>query len=354
VRLLPLLAAGLPPVQLTAAVGQRRILESKANPYPQLPDPFLSGKKKKITKPAQWWKLSRPELFARMPNATTAVRWEVGATANEIEAEIPVARKTLLGHVDNAAYSQIQVDIQLTLVTQANAKAKVPVVMELASTNFPRRDTTWQKLILERGWGYDILAPTSVQPDNGTGLTHGIIGLVNKGQPRAWAWGASRALDYFATDAAVDANRVGLEGRSRYGKAAVVAFLSSSGTRGVKLHPRLYAEQVENAAAPTEYHRMAGHYLQYAGSKTAADLPVFISSGDRGDGRVDAKGMFLAGAGAEPVYQLLGKKGLGTADFPPPETPPTGGEIAFRQHSGGHTPGPNWPTILNFAARYWK
>ncbi len=418
---LALFAADPPPVQLTAAADQRRLLdllkiselrrgadgrnnnapnaanydEAKANPYPQLPNPLLSDKKKKITKPAQWWQLRRPEIiehfdreiYGRMPNITPAVRWEVTATANEIEAEIPVIKKTLLGHVDNTAYPQIKVDIQLTLVTPANAKAKAPVVMELGFTNFPRRDTTWQKLILEKGWGYAILAPTSIQPDNGAGLTQGIIGLVNKGQPRAidawgalraWAWGSSRALDYFATDPAVDATRVGLEGHSRYGKAAVVAmaydqrfsvaFLSSSGAGGVKLHRRFYGEQVENLAAPNEYHWMAGNYLQYAGPKTAADLPVdshelialcaprpvFISSGDKGDAWVDAKGMFLAGVGAEPVYRLLGKKGLGTADFPPLETALTDGDIAFRQHSGGHTPGPNWPAFLTFAGRYWK
>ncbi|MCX6605446.1 MAG: acetylxylan esterase [Acidobacteria bacterium] len=416
-----LLAADPPPVQLTAAADQRRLLdllkisalrrgadgrnpnapnaanydEAKANPYPQLPDPILSDKKKKITKAAQWWKLRRPEIvehfdreiYGRMPKVTPAVRWEVTATTNEIEAEIPVVKKTLLGHVDNSAYPQIKVVIQLTLVTPANAKAKVPVVMELGFTNFPRRDTTWQKLVLEKGWGYAILAPTSIQPDNGAGLTQGIIGLVNKGQPRAvdawgalraWAWGASRALDYFSTDPAVDATRVGLEGHSRYGKAAVVAmaydqrfsvaFLSSSGAGGVKLHRRLYGEQVENVAAPNEYHWMAGNYLQFAGPKTAADLPVdshelialcaprpvFISSGDKGDGWVDAKGMFLAGVGAEPVYRLLGKRGLGTAEFPALETALVDGDIAFRQHSAGHTPGPNWPAFLTFAARYWK
>ena len=416
-----LLAADPPPVQLTAAADQRRLLdllkisalrrgadgrnppapnaanydEAKANPYPQLPDPLLSDKKKRITKAAQWWKLRRPEIlehfdreiYGRMPKVTPGVRWEVTATTNEIEAEIPVVKKTLLGHVDNSAYPQIKVDIQLTLVTPANAKAKVPVVMELGFTNFPRRDTTWQKLVLEKGWGYAILAPTSIQPDNGAGLTQGIIGLVNKGQPRAvdawgalraWAWGASRALDYFSTDPAVDATRVGLEGHSRYGKAAVVAmaydqrfsvaFLSSSGAGGVKLHRRLYGEQVENVAAPNEYHWMAGNYLQFAGPKTAADLPVdshelialcaprpvFISSGDKGDGWVDAKGMFLAGVGAEPVYRLLGKKGLGTAEFPALETALVDGDIAFRQHSAGHTPGPNWPAFLTFAARYWK
>jgi hypothetical protein len=62
--------------------------------------------------------------------------------------------------------------------------------------------------------------------------------------------------------------------------------------------------------------------------------------------------MFLAAVGAGPVYKLLGKKDLGTTDFPPIETPLIDGDIAFRQHSGGHTPAPSWPAFLTFAGRY--
>jgi len=91
--------------------------------------------------------------------------------------------------------------------------------------------------VLNKGWGYASLIPVSIQADNGAGLTLGIIGLTNKGQPRglddwgalrAWAWGASRALDYFESDKAVDAKRVGLEGHSRYGKAVLVAMAYDS------------------------------------------------------------------------------------------------------------------------------
>ncbi|HVN48060.1 MAG TPA: acetylxylan esterase, partial [Bacteroidota bacterium] len=71
-------------------------------------------------------------------------------------------------------------------------------------------------------------------------------------------------------------------------------------------------------------------------------------------GWVDAKGMFLGGAYASPVYELLGKKGLGTYNFPPIETPLVSGDIAFRQHKGGHTTGPNWPTFLKYADQYIK
>ncbi len=247
---------------------------------------------------------------------------------------------------------------------------------------------TWQQQVLAKGWGYASLVPTSVQADNGQGLTQGIIGLVNKGQLRklddwgalrAWAWGASRALDYFETDKSVDARRVGIEGHSRYGKATAVAmaydsrfaiaFVSSSGEGGVKLHRRNWGELVENVAAANEYHWMAGNFIKYAGPLHWNDMPVdshelialcaprpvFISAGaTNGDGWVDAKGMFLAAAGAGPVYKLLGKKDLGTAEFPPIETSLADGDVAFRQHSAGHTSAPNWPTFLTFADRYFK
>ena len=148
-----------------------------------------------------------------------------------------------------------------------------------------------------------------------------------------------------------------------------IAFVSSSGAGGAKIHRRNnFGEMIENVAAPSEYHWMAGNYMKYAGPLTAKDLPVdshelvalcaprpvFISSGDKGDGWVDAKGMFLAGAHAGPVYKLLGKKDLGTTEFPAVETTLIDGDVAFRQHSGGHTPGPNWPVFLTFASRYLK
>ncbi|MCB0839213.1 MAG: acetylxylan esterase, partial [Bacteroidetes bacterium] len=86
-----------------------------------------------------------------------------------------------------------------------------------------------------------------------------------------------------------------------------------------------------------------------------APRPVFISSGSpQVEGQwIDAKGMFLSGLHAGPVYTLLGKKDLGAKKFPILGTPLVDGEIAFRQHAGGHSTGPNWSTWLAWASRYW-
>jgi hypothetical protein len=415
-----------PPVKLTAQEDHKRLMgllkieklrpgangnnpkapnaanydESKANPYPMLPDPLLLKSGKKVTTPETWWKQRRPEIvedfdreiYGRVPENVPKVQWEVLRTRNFKVAGKPVIAKRLAGRVDNSAYPHVKVDIDLLLTTPADAKGPVPVIMEFGfGFGFgggAGSGPSWNEQVLSRGWGYAVLTPGSIQDDNGAGLTTGIIGLCNKGQPRkvddwgalrAWAWGASRALDYFETDKAVDAKKVGIEGLSRYGKAAIVTmaydqrlaigFIGSSGEGGAKLHRRNFGELVENVASSGEYHWMCGNFLKYAGPLSwnhlpvdshelvamCAPRPVFISVGSQRveGGWVDARGMFLAGVGAGPVYKLLGKKDLGTSEFPPQETALIDGDIAFRQHAGGHTTGPNWPTFLKFAARYF-
>ncbi len=376
--------------------------ESKANPYPLLPDPLVLKNGQKVTTPQIWWNRRRPEIvedfdreiYGRVPKDTPKVNWKVTGITRARSIGVPTITKHLVGHVDNSSYPLITVDIQLTLTTPAGTAGPVPVIMQLSfdMSKFraiPPGFDDWKQQVLAKGWGYAILIPTSIQADSGDLLTQGIIGLCNKGQPRklddwgalrAWAWGASRALDYFETDKSVDAKRVGLEGLSRYGKAALVAmaydqrfaiaFVSSSGEGGAKLHRRNWGEIVENLASTGEYHWMAGNFLKYAGPLNWDDLPVdshelialcaprpvFISAGTlkNGDGWVDAKGMFMAAAAAGPVYKLLGKMDLGTTEFPPIGTPLIDGDIAFRQHHNGHSSGPNWPTFLTFAQRYLK
>jgi hypothetical protein len=384
--------------------------EAKANPWPDLPKVLVLNNGRPVKTAKVWWNVRRPqivevfdrEIYGRVPKAMPSVHWEVVSTTREKNGDVPVITKKLLGHVDNSAYPLISVDIEVNLSTPADATGPVPVMMEFGSLRPfvpppgtvprpappPPAGPTWQQQVLAKGWGYAIIVPASIQADNGAGLTEGIIGLVNKGQPRrlddwgalrAWAWGASRALDYFETDPAVDAKQVGIEGHSRYGKATIVtmaydqrfaiAYVSSSGEGGAKLLRRNWGELVENVAGTSEYHWMAGNFLKYAGPLTPKDLPVdahelialcaprptFISGGaTHGDGWVDAHGMFMAAVDASPVYELLARKGLNTSVFPPIETTLIDGDLAFRQHSGGHTPVPNWPTFITFASRYLK
>jgi hypothetical protein len=393
--------------------------ESKATQYKSLPDPLVFNDGKPVKTAFDWYHKRRAEvvelfdreIYGRVPKDVPKVKWEVVKTSKDTIAKILVITKKLIGHVDNSSYPKISVNIDLTLITPANANKPVPVIMEfgfafpagprLMTANANRPQTTAprpqgptgpssQQQVLEAGWGYAILVPGSIQADNGAGLTSGVIGLVNKGQYRraddwgalrAWAWGASRALDYFETDKAVDAKKVGIEGVSRYGKASIVTeayderfaigFIASSGAGGAKLYRRIFGEQVENLAASGEYHWFCGNFIKYAADPlTQNDLPVdshelialcaprpvFISAGSPTiEGTwVDGRGTFVAAVGAGPVYKLVGKKDLGTTEFPPIETPLIDGDVAYRMHSGGHTGGPNWPTFIQFAKRYFE
>ncbi len=384
--------------------------EAQANPAP-LPDPLVATDGHRTATAAEWWKVRRPQivaaaeedLYGRQPAHTPAVRWTVAQTSHEIRFGAPVVVKLLDGHLDNAADPSIDVHIQAELTTPEAAVAahrKTPVVMSLIwlkppvipGLKFtPEPGPDYRQQILERGWSYILVDPNSIQADNGAGLASGVIGLSSRGQPRslgdwgvlrAWAWGASRVLDYLQTDPDTDASRVAIQGHSRYGKASLVAmaydqrfatgFISSSGAGGAAPYRRHFGEQVENVAASSEYHWMAGRFLKYAADPLhAGDLPIdsnaiialvaprpiFIGAGsaDAGSGKptdawVDPRGMFMAEVSAGEVYRLLGKRPLNPA-FPPVLTLSDSGDMAYREHDQGHTPGPNWRAFLDFAAR---
>ena len=393
--------------------------EAKANIYPNLPDPLVEKSGKRVITAREWWSVRRPEIEAdydrevlgQTPEHLPKVTWEIVSSKLESVGGVDVLTRQLAGHVDNSSYPGIAVTIEATLSTPAHAKGPVPVMIEIAfSQEFmnatrnsipemqpggPGNDgEPWQVQVLKKGWGYAILSPTSFQADSGAGLTSGIIGLLNKGRPRsvndwgclkAWAWGASRLLDYFETDRTVDAKQVGIEGHSRFGKTALVAmaydprfaivYSSSSGEGGAKLYRHNYGEPLSHLMNDKLYQWMSPQLLKYAGPLSPANLPVDshelialcaprpvfiggglmgknVNGGPRTDGWADAMGMFLAEVAAGPVYRLLGKKDLGTSEFPAMGTALIDGDLGFRQHPFGHTPGPNWPAFIEFAGHF--
>ncbi len=403
--------------------------EAKANPYPDWPDPLTLKNGKKVTSAKVWWKRRRPEIVedfehevvGRIPASLPKVAWSVASTKDSTAGSIPVIEKQLVGHVDNTSCPSITVDIQMTLAMPAKATGPVPVMIMFGSPAFMKRMTEMMaknpemrermkamlgsdppatEQLIADGWGYAYLDPGSVQPDNGAGLTRGIIGLANHGQPRkpddwgalrAWGWGASRALDYLETDAAVNAKQVGIEGVSRFGKAALVTMafdqrfavvlVGSSGEGGAKPHRRNFGEEVENLTGSGGYHWMAGNFLKYGaaeaafGSRNAGDIPVdahelialcaprltFISYGipEKGDAKwLDQQGSYMATVAAGRVFRLLGARDLGVGDdyrnakMPPVNSGLLDGQLAWRQHDGGHTDAPNWKYFIPWADKF--
>ena len=379
--------------------------ESKAVVFPNLPALLITKGGQQVTSKKMWEKVRRPELveefdreiYGRVPSNTPKVQWVVVSTKDDKIGNTDVTVQKLQGIVDNSIFPSIEVKMDLTLTLPKQSLKPVPVIVELSFV-FPAGmrppvvpnapvEPTWQEQVVSRGWGFATIIPTSIQADNGAGLTKGIIGLMNKGQNRkpddwgslrAWAWGTSRMLDFFATQKQIDAKKIALMGHSRYGKAVAVAmaydprfataFVSSSGEGGLKIHRRNYGEKVENVTGSGEYHWMAGNFIKYGGPLQWGDLPVdahellalcaprpvFVGAGSTGDLWVDPKGMFEACVEADPAYRLYGKTGIERSEFPPIGTGILTGQIAWRQHEKGHTPGPNWPFFLDFAAKYFK
>ena len=387
---------------------------AKANVYKRLPDPLVFKVGRPVKNSADWAERSKEiradfdrEILGVTPASLPPVKWHVVSEKKERYGGVEVVTKMLSGQVGPWEDSPVQTHIDLLLTTPAHAAGPVPVIMELAFDSDFKKATSgpldqyepmpWGvdgKLALQRGWGFAMLNPVSYQKDDGSGLTSGIIGLVNHGKPRgvgdwgglkAWAWGAHEALRYFETDKAVDAKQVGLAGHSRFGKTVLVTmayypefaigYSSSSGEGGAKLYRHIYGETIPNLCGPSLYHWFDGKFLRYAGPLNAGDLPVdnhelialsaprplFITGGSDagdgyanpiGDGWADTHGMFLAEVAAGPVYRLLGAKDLGTTMFPPIGTAVSSGELGFRQHDGGHLAEPNWPYFLEFASRY--
>ncbi len=434
--------------------------ESKANPYLNVPNPLTMNDGKKVTTPEMWWKERRPELiemyskyvYGRVPTDLPKVTWTVNTVDHEMIGFTPVIAKDVEGVVDNSSDPAISVHIHMMVVLPTRSKGPAPVLMMFGRAAFPnpnepaggdldKINKAWEALLIQQdpslkqvfeqhpawelvkatpfqfpqlnedgglpntwqlvaaGWGFVLFDPASVQADDGAGLTRGIIGLVNKGQPRkpedwgalrAWAWGAGRGLDYLETDPAVDAKHVGIEGVSRYGKAALVTMafdqrfamvlVGSSGKGGATLLRRNFGEAVESLTGG-EHHWMAGNFMKYGasdatfGSMNPGDIPVdsnelialcaprltFISYGipAKGDAKwLDHEGSWMATVDASRVFTLLGAKGLDvqgdyrTAQMPPVNTGLLDGQLAWRQHDGGHTDAPNMKYFIEWADKF--
>ena len=434
--------------------------ESKANPYPNIPDPLTMQDGRKATSQEMWWKERRPELlemfskyvYGRVPGDVPKVTWTVKAVDQEMIGFTPVIAKDVEGVVDHSSYPAIDVHIHMMVVVPARSTRPVPVLMMFGHAAFPnpkepdaadldKVNKAWESVLIQQdpslkqvfaqhpawqpvkatpfqfpqlnedgglpntwqlvaaGWGFVLFDPASVQADDGAGITRGIIGLVNKGQPRkpedwgalrAWAWGAGRGLDYLETDPAVDAKHVGIEGVSRYGKAALVTMafdqrfamvlVGSSGKGGATLLRRNFGEAVESLTGG-EYYWMAGNFMKYGasdatfGSMNPGDIPVdsnelialcaprltFISYGipAKGDAKwLDHQGSWMATVDANRVFTLLGANGLQvdgdyrTAKMPPVNTGLLDGQLAWRQHDGGHTDAPNMKYFIEWADKF--
>ncbi len=354
-----------------------------------------------ITTADEWWNKRRPEmqkdleeaLYGKMPEEKMlpAITWDV-KTSTGGKGNSAYIQKEITGEIDISGYPQVRnkPEILATLRIPADADEPVPVFIFFGGFG-NAADMYWERCN-PRGWGICVFNLTALQPDNGAGLTSYLIGLANKGnwrKPddwgtlRAWGWGVSKLVDYFETDDDVDAEKLGLNGVSRYGKATLVAmafeprlaiaFPGDAGSLGTKLNRRHWGQDLENSTSDNEYHWMAGNFFKWAGELVpgqylprkiencpvdahsllalCAPRPVMMDGGTTSTW-CDPYGVYLTGKYATPVYELLGVKGLVMPDPKPVvDRAYIDGTVAYRVHDGGHTDAPEWPSFLEFAER---
>lgn len=391
--------------------------EAKAGSY-LLPDLLTLANGKKVTDAKTWREQRRPEIFrlleenqfGRVPGRPKDLHFDVfdagtpafGGTAVRKQITIYFTRGDSGPHLDLLVY------------LPANAQGPVPLLLQLGwgGNNLSVEDPgvkvgrAWSRdekkripaeggrrigrglnvaPILERGFGIAVFNYTDVDPDALDAVAHGVRQLYLKkgasepatdewGSIAAWGWGASRVIDYFATDPNIDASRIALTGASRLGKTVLWAaarderiacvIASVSGEGGAALSRRNYGETVAHLVAPTRYpYQFARNYQKWAGRMNDAPFDahmivalvapraVLLQTGNT-DKWSDPYGEFLAAKAATPVFELLGEKGIEEYSLPAPGTPMMN-KLGYLMHDGGHGVVPtDWPVFLDFMTKH--
>ncbi len=355
-----------------------------------------------IQTPEEWWQKRRPEILkdvqthlyglippdSLLPKVTFSVRTSRGGHGNAAYIQ-----KEITGTIDTSRYPALRKVPVISAVLRVPAYATQAVPVMIVIAGFGNVLDRYWDITHPNGWGVCTFDPNALQPDDGTGLTSYLIGLVNQGNWRkpsdwgtigAWSWGISRLIDYLETDEQVNEKQIGLTGHSRYGKATLVttayepriaiAFPSDGGSLGTKMNRRHWGQDLENSTGENEYHWMAGNFFQYAGElipgqylpRKIENLPVdahsllalcaprpMLFNGGTTSTWTDPYGQYLTTVDASPVYELLGKKGMIMPDDKPKvDIGYMEGDLAYRYHEGGHTDAPDWPTFFAFASKY--
>lgn len=361
-----------------------------------LPDALASAKGK-VRNPASWaprraeiLELFREHVYGRSPGKPDRLQFEtVERNEKAMDGAATLERIAVLSSRQDRRHR-----FELTAFLPNKRRGRVPVFLLLnnrpaSNTDPTRREKSgfWPaEQMIARGYGIAALQVGDLAPDNNGKFREGVIRLFEGSSegPRApdawaglaaWAWGGSRALDYFETDARVDARRIAVVGHSRGGKAALWAgaederfalvISNESGEGGAALARRNFGETLSRITETFPFW-FAADYRSFAGRE--ASLPVdqhmllslvapralYVASADE-DLWSDPRGEFLSLAHSSPVFALWGDRAIDPRAMPALEQPMISRRRGYHIRRGPHNLTPyDWDRFADFADTLWK
>jgi hypothetical protein len=391
--------------QLSAKQQEINYDEARVAPY-ELPDPLRAAKGATVRTPAEWnarraeiLELFREHVYGRSPGAPERIRFDVlEENASAMEGAATLKR---IAVVSTQAAREHRFELTLFLPNppsrpapgRAGSNDRVPLFLLLnnrpaTNTDPTRREKSgfWPaEQVIARGFGIAALQVGELAPDDKVRFRDGVIklfeGTTEGSRPAnawaalaAWAWGASRAMDYFVRDPRIDAKRVAVVGHSRGGKAALWAgaederfamvIANESGEGGAALSRRNYGETL---ARITEVfpHWFAQNFTGFAGREVslpvdqhmllalAAPRALYVASADQ-DLWADPRGEFLSLAMSSPVFALWREPPIAADAMPALKQPLVAGRRGYHVRDGTHNLTPyDWDRFVDFAESLW-
>jgi hypothetical protein len=359
-----------------------------------LPDPLIAADGRKIATPEDWKKIRRPEVlelfrkhvYGRVPATPFEKSFKVAnedpkamdgaATLRQVEVTVSAGGKSLA--------------IRAVLFVPNKAPKPVPAFLLICNREAKNIDPTRKEKsefwpaeeVVARGYAIAAFLNSDVDPDRHDGFKDGIHGMLDAGgRPpdawgtiAAWAWGASRVMDYLETDKDIARDKVAVIGHSRGGKTALwagaederfaLACSNDSGCTGAALSRRKLKEKESVARINKAFpHWFCENYKAYGDRESAlpvdqhmlvalmAPRAVCVASASE-DLWADPRGEFLSAVHAGPVYRLFGKKGLEAKEMPPIGEAIPGDGVAYHIREGKHNLTLfDWMRYLDFADR---
>ncbi|QPH40105.1 alpha/beta hydrolase family protein [Pedobacter endophyticus] len=377
-------------------MGETVNYDEEAVPAYTLPDVLKTGNGKKITSRKNWEAKRRPEIlslfeeniYGKMPPRLDSLKFMI----SNIDSNA-MNGKALLKEIQITVWRKGNfLSFPLVLFIPKNRTKPAPAFLLINNRSKKNTDPTrvekstfWPaEMIIDSGYAIAAFHNADVTPDRKDSYRQGLLEKIFPEEIQkpdgikaigAWAWAASRVMDYFQTDNDIDFNKVAIVGHSRGGKTALWAaaqdqrfamvLSSCSGSTGAALARRRYGETVSliNRQFP---HWFNDNYKKYNNQVDRlpvdqhmligliAPRPVYVTNATE-DRWADPRGSFLSLVNAKPVYDLYKKKTMLPASFPDTNSPTIRSAIGYHFRDGKHDLNVyDWTNFIKFANFNYK